>query len=78
MTAGTFAFGLFGWVQRGLTISVFGSEVLGYYMLFVFILDGITVLMNNFLRSIAIDLYQKLGLKVIDKKKQKMQLSKYP
>ena len=67
MTAGTFAFGLFGWVQRGLTISVFGSEVLGYYMLFVFILDGITVLMNNFLRSIAIDLYQKLGLKVIDK-----------
>tara|TARA_X000000368_G_C23033314_1_gene713542 strand:- start:195 stop:1637 length:1443 start_codon:yes stop_codon:yes gene_type:complete len=61
LSSGTIAFGVFSLTQRILILNFFNSEILGIYMLFIFIYEGLILLANNFLRAITIDLYEKLS-----------------
>lgn len=61
LAGATIAFGIFAFTQRGLTTIIFGVEVLGYYMLFLFMIESVSTLLNNFTRAITVDLYENLA-----------------
>lgn len=72
LAGGTFAYGVFGWTERSFIIGLFGSEILGYYMFFIFLIEGVTIFLKNFLRSITVDLYENLGKDTLDRKTKNM------
>jgi len=61
LAGGTIAFGIFGWVQRLQVISIFSSEMLGYYMLMIFLIRLMLLFVNTLLRASSIELYERLG-----------------